>query len=793
MNILSDETQDTPRGNEAPQLEVLGPFKLIELLGRGGMGAVYLAEQDHPRRRVALKLMRSELVGSDDLRRFTREAGFLAKLAHPAIARVLEAGHVRGALGPIPYLAMEYVQGTGLIRHAAALSPVARIRLLADICRAVQHAHARGVIHRDLKPDNILVDSNGLPKILDFGIAKAVEAEDDDPTAPHTMAGHVIGTPNYMSPEQLAGAAIDPRTDVYSLGAIAYEVLSGARVREFAGQSLAEAQAALHLAPTRLANRAPATRGDIDTIVMKALAAEPERRYQSAAELADDFERYLTRRPILARPPSFAYSAGRYLVRNWLALSVAGIVVASLLGATLVSLGFAKRAERARAEAETQAAVAREVNGFLRSMLSAANPRASADRPTTLLDMVDRARDALAQRNVSAAVELEIRRTLLDTYRGLSQSEQALAQAEVILAHAQSIEAQIEAQLHRAALLGELQRQTEVAATLTTVESLIAQLATVPPESARKLALERARWHTRDGRFNEALTAFDEALAMASGELRRDDPEQFPIRADRLNVLADLGQINAAMTEFDALIADVERVQGADHPETLILRNDRATLFHGTGATARAAAEMETIAADAARVFGPDHEFTLTTLHNLAAVEIGRGKRQRALELLSEKRRRMQGRYAPDHLKLINTESSLAVVAAQLGDADGAEAIYVDVLKRWPETKSGFPAEIATALFNLARLRADQKRWPQARADFETLIRRMEQAKLSDSVSLARYRVEFASLLLIHENDVSAARRQLDFAHAKIERELPVDHPSHKLADQVAARLGESF
>lgn len=790
LGTLAQETQGATGSLAAPtpELSVLGPFKLIELLGRGGMGAVYLAEQDHPRRRVALKLMRSEWVGSDDLKRFMREAGFLAKLSHPAIARVLEAGQLRGTLGPLPYLAMEYVQGSGLIEHARTLSLNARVSLIVSICRAVLHAHVRGVIHRDLKPDNILIDQAGQPKILDFGIAKAIEI-DDDPTAPNTMAGHIIGTPGYMSPEQLAGAHIDLRADVYSLGAIAYEVLSGGiRVRDFAGKSLADAQLLMRQSPVSLAQHNPQTQGDLNTVVMKALCAEPERRYQTAAEFADDLERVLERRPIAARPPSLAYVAGRFVVRNWLPIGVGSAVAVLLLVATVVSLRFAQDADRARAEAQTQASIANEVNGFLRNMLSSANPRATADRPTTLLDMVDRARDELPRRRLSDAVELELRRTLLDTYRGLSQSQAALAQADVLLARAKDAPTRLDALLLRASLLSELQQQDQTHAALVEAEKLFASMPVAPLGTERRLALERARWHTRGGRFGEALKTFDMALALGAQDLGASSPELFAIRSDRLNVLADLGQIKDALQQAEALISDVEAAHGADHPEALILRNDRATLFHTMGDSASAAREMEDIAQQADSVFGPDHEFTLTTLHNLAALEIQRGNRQRALELLTLKRDRMQGRYAPDHLKLINTESSLAVVAAQLGQPAEAERIYIDLLSRWPATKQGLPAEIATVLFNLARLRDDQDRWTEAQQDFESLIARMRAANLGDSVALARYRVDFANRLL-RQGNRQRALEELDAAEQRLIEELPAEHPSRTLAAGLRQRL----
>jgi WD40 repeat protein len=335
---------------EPPMPSHLGRYLLIRLLGEGGMGAVYEAEQDSPRRIVALKVVRPGLASSALLKRFRHESQILGRLHHPGIAKVYEAGLAGNGQ---PFFAMEFIRGLSLDEYAWLWTLPARLELLARVCDAVQHAHDQGVIHRDLKPANILVEENGQPKVLDFGVARATDA-DLLTGAGLTRTGQLLGTPSYMSPEQLTGdpAAIDHRADVYALGVILFELAAHRLPYQLENRPLAEvARLILEEDPPRLGSINPELRGDVETIVAKALEKDPTRRYSSAADLAADLRRWLTHEPILARPPSALYHLRKFaqrhrgLVGGVLATGVA--LVLRLVGTILFAVAEARQRSQA--------------------------------------------------------------------------------------------------------------------------------------------------------------------------------------------------------------------------------------------------------------------------------------------------------------------------------------------------------------------------------------------------------------------------------------------------------------
>ena len=314
------------------------------------MGTVYEAEQDNPRRTVALKVIRPELVSPELVKRFNHEAQILARLQHSGIAQVYEAG--MGEDGQ-PFFAMEFIRGMPLDEYARSrgLDAAARLELLAKVCDAVQHAHDKGVVHRDLKPGNILVDESGQPKVLDFGVAH-VTAADLLSTSSRTQTGQLLGTLSYMSPEQLAAdpSRLDGRSDVYTLGVILFELLANRLPYHLDQLPVHEvARVIEHQEPSRLGSIDTIYRGDVEIIVAKALEKDKTRRYASAGDLASDIRRYLRGEAILARPASALYQLRKFARRHRaLVAGVSGIFAALLVG-TVVSIVFALRAaENAR-------------------------------------------------------------------------------------------------------------------------------------------------------------------------------------------------------------------------------------------------------------------------------------------------------------------------------------------------------------------------------------------------------------------------------------------------------------
>jgi serine/threonine protein kinase len=342
-------TQPTAAEASSAISKRIGNYRLKRIIGVGGMGTVYEAVQEHPRRAVALKVMKPGIASRSALRRFEDESQILARLRHPNIAQVYEAGTYDEGAGPVPYFALEYIPDARPLTdyaQARALSTRQRLELFAKVCDAIHHGHQKGIIHRDLKPGNILVDPNGEPKIIDFGVARTTDS-DLAVTTLQTDVGQLIGTLQYMSPEQVEGdpLTIDGRSDVYSLGVVLYELLSDKLPYNVSGAAVLEAARIINVElPTRLSTVDTKLRGDLETIVLTSLEKDRSRRYQTAHELFQDITRYLHDEPIVARRPTVWYILGsrsravvqRHPIGSALAIVVLATVLAGTIGVSLV-------------------------------------------------------------------------------------------------------------------------------------------------------------------------------------------------------------------------------------------------------------------------------------------------------------------------------------------------------------------------------------------------------------------------------------------------------------------------
>lgn len=401
-------------GESLPILK--GAYRLLRTLGEGGMGIVYEAEQAFPRRRVAIKALRGTLATPGMLRRFRNEVELLARLHHPGIAQIFEAGFADEHSPDQAFFVMELVEGQPLTRYATghSLVPRERLALMLKICEAVEHAHQRGVIHRDLKPGNILVTAGGQPKVLDFGVARTVDHDADATMA--TRAGQIIGTPSYMSPEQIQGdPGLDTRTDVYALGVIAYELLTGKLPFDFSATPIAEAARILrdrHATPMTLHSRELA--GDTELVVATAMHRDRDRRYQSAAAMAEDLRRLLAGLPIAARRDSPAYVLRKLAQRHWAVVSLGALLLASLLAFGVTS-GMLARSNAILAGESEAARIDAEAKGL---------------EAKTQRDIAQTQRDAATEASQRLKVELahaEIERARLEALLGrLSIAEDRL-------------------------------------------------------------------------------------------------------------------------------------------------------------------------------------------------------------------------------------------------------------------------------------------------------------------------------------------------------------------------------
>lgn len=384
--VLADALE-RERASPVALPERIAGCRVLRVLGEGGMGSVYEAEQETPRRRVAIKVMRRGLETAGLLRRFEHETHILGRLNHPGIAQVYEAGVETADGAARPYCLMELVEGRTLSEHARELDLRAKVELVAQVCEAVEHAHQHGVLHRDLKPGNIVVGANGQAKVLDFGVARLLDHPGETTCA--TGTNSVLGTLAYMSPEQVSGGAteLDARSDVYALGVIAYELLSGRMPYDVRATSLPHAARIIcevEPLPAALVNRMLS--GDLETILTTALAKDRERRYASAAELGADLRRFLRDEPIIARPASTLYQLRKFARRNRALVTGALIASATLVAATVVSVWLARAEHRERTRADRAAsAAAREA---YRANVLAAGLALVSDNPRYARDLL---------------------------------------------------------------------------------------------------------------------------------------------------------------------------------------------------------------------------------------------------------------------------------------------------------------------------------------------------------------------------------------------------------------------
>lgn len=617
----------------------VGPYRIIGLLGEGGMGRVYLARESHPPREVALKVVRG--LSGNALARFRREIELLAQLEHPGIARLYAAGQDIIAGIPMPWLALELIRGQDLRAWAERTRPdlTARVRLLIAICRAVEHAHARGVVHRDLKPGNIMVDVGGQPKVLDFGVARLRDADEE-----MTQAGQVLGTVPYMSPEQLAGhnTRVDARSDVYALGVIAYELIGGSLPHpRLSTSTLFEAiDIVRREEPARLRRLAPQARGDLDKVVMKALAGEPSRRYTNAGGLADDLQRILGHRPVLARAPTLAYRASRFVRRHRVLTVAAGIVFVALATATLVSTLAARRARAALAEAQARTAELSAVNQFVEQMLTQADPELEGSPDMPLRQVLSGAAQTLDAPGTPPRTAGQVALLLGRTWSALGES----ATAQGFFDRAQDL--------------------------------LDRGFGPDSPESA-EARFARVQDFARSGEPSDAIDqalALEEALAHIDAEWARH--LALRVRLVRAEALEETGSVEAAIALDRALLAAPLLPQLPDAAVvTDVLRHNLAyALLHSNGFTEAEALIRQVLDSETARL-GPDHPQTLYTRKVLGQALHRQGRLEEASQWYAEVYARRRERYGDNHPLTLGAGTQLAAAYNTLDRPAEAEPL----------------------------------------------------------------------------------------------------------------------
>lgn len=752
--------------------QVIGLYRLIRKIGEGGMGEVWQAQQISPvRRTVALKLLKAGMDTRQIVTRFEAERQVLALMHHPGIAQVFDAGITEAGR---PYFVMELVEGASITAYCdqANLSVRERLKLFQQVCEAVQHAHQKGVIHRDIKPSNVLIAQQGskpLPKVIDFGLAKAITGELE--AGSFTELGTLLGTPAYASPEQMSLGAIDidTRSDVYSLGALLYELLVGVLPFEAPStQPLAMMElrrTIRELEPTRPSARLPRLgaresqiaqargleapalrkqlRGDLDWIVMKALEKERERRYTSPHELSLDIDRYLDHEPLQAGPPTAMYRTRKFVRRHRIATAFAATISTVLIAFLAVTLLQAQRIARERDRATAEAEKADAINTFLQETLGAADPWQAGKDISVRETLQQAAAQIDATFKDKPLIAAEVRQTIGATYLKLGRYQDseplllsALATRQSLLGSehidvAQSLfnlaELYIQQTNH-----GEAEKYARLA--LAMRRKLLGDVHEAVAESLGQLA------HVlfAKGNYTAAAHEAEASLAMREELFGANDSKVTKALQALANIVGNGAGDFARAEKLYLRAYDIElQAFGKDDLRTAYASAELATNFSLQGNFQRAEELLSAALPTMERHLGKDHPDVATYVENLGGVLLRLNRFDEALEFANKALVIRKTKLGEDNANVARTLLNIAIVQKRAGRLDESAESYAEALPRMKKAYGDRHPDVGKSLYHYGRLREAQKLNPQAEELYRQALGILESTLPDDHPDLA--------------------------------------------------------
>jgi len=783
--------------------EFVGPYRLLRELGAGGMGTVYLAERrmGDTRQKVALKLIR-DFPSAPARERLARESRLLAELNHTNIARLLDAGETTDR---VPYLAMEYVEGVPLHLFCADkdLDVNGRLALFVELCRAVQHAHQRLIVHRDIKPANILVRDDGTPVLLDFGIGKLLDDTARDATATR------IFTPTYAAPEQVAGRAVTTATDIYGLGCVLHELLSGHALHDVVHDG--------HIPPPSVAAAdnpalARALRGDLDTLVGKAMHAEPERRYASVQALSDDVENYLAGRPLRAAPDSLAYRAGKFIARHRYA--AAGVaVIAALIAVFVWRLDTEKqRAVVAEEHARREAQSAGRSRDFLVSLFEAAAPDNTLGHSLTARELIDKGSEHLDRElKDEPATAARLSLTIAGVYAALGDPKAAIASGERALTLVSDdtperglLRAEIlmtnSAQYDDVERFDDARRAAEEALALRQryapddhekvgaalglcaasavrhgeypvarayFDRALAEFAKVPavdPIERAELLRGLADLDLQQGRTRESIDHANEAL-QALASLPEGSPERIEVLRMLANAEVGNGDATAAIATLQHTLQVARAALGEDNNKVANIENDLAVALNGEDRYREAIEHLEKSIEITEKVRPDAEAATAFSMVNLGSIYESLGDYAKAEALMRKGIEAIEKR-TPDESQLHFFRGNLARTLMLRGDLVGARALIErslhDLAARDGEKSFGY----AFQQYRLARIEYASGNLDAAEQDWHDVIATLDPLLPPDHALRTQFEV-MRGLIAKARGDLATAQQAFEAAEAK--------------------------